>query len=477
MFTVEYLFFLFVIVVVYYLSPQRFQRYIILLASFGFLGYFSITFLVYALVFSSVNYLFGLFIEKQVSKRTKKIFYFTILIFDIGILFLFKYINLLIESLNFITHLFSDQKTFPLYNIILPIGISYYTFQCIGYIYRVYKGMEPAEKSFIDFSIYTLFFPKILAGPIEFSNRFLPQLRMKMVLKQDNITEGLQLILLGFFKKLVIADNLGVIVNTTNSNLDEYSGFAIILVFLLQPLHMYFDFSGYTDIALGSAKLFGYKLTDNFNRPFFAQNVTTFWKRFHISLTAWCHDFIFNIVLYKRRKWKDWGAIYAVFVTFIVVGIWHGPTLNFLIVGLLQAFAISFEFLTRKQRYKFFKKFTPGFSKFIGRIITYLYYSVTLIFFNLTNLADVSKFIRNAFTFDGTSIDWNLLYESEAKLVLIAIIILIYFIIEALQEKKYPVLHKFNRLRYFYKYAFYYLIIYIIIWYGGVQQEFIYFQF
>ncbi len=468
----EFLSYLILITIFYYSLPKKFQKFVLFFSSLFFLGNISLFFLLFALTSSTFNFLFGIIIYKNRKHAWNKIIYYSTLSVNIGVLFALKYLNSIIESINTF-----KGYNIPIISILIPIGISYYTFQNIGYLYRVFKGMESAEKGFIDYSIFILFFPKILAGPIERSNHFLPQLSNKIVFKNENIIPGLQLILLGLFKKLVIAENIGIVVYGINNNLDDYAGFTIILVFLLQPLHMYFDFSGYTDIALGAAKLFGYNLTDNFNRPFFATNITTFWKRFHISLTRWCHDFIFNIVLYKRRKWKDWGAVYAVFVTFIVVGVWHGLTLNFLIVGLLQAFAISFEYLTRKQRYNFFQHFNPSFSKYFGRFITYLFYSVTLVFFYSPEFSDALLFFNKIFSTDGLIFNWHMFFGSKVKLFLIPLLIVIYMSCEALQENNIELKTFFYNSHYLVRFSFYYLLIYLIIWYGGTQQEFIYFQF
>lgn len=477
MFTFEFLIFLLVIVTLYYLSPSRFRRLIILVASLVFLGYFSIASLIYALIFSFINYFLGIFIEKQKSTQAKRILYFSTLFIDIGGLVFFKYLNLFIESINFLSSLTQSAKSLPFTSLILPVGISYYTFQSIGYIYRVYKGMEKPEMNFINFSIYTLFFPKILAGPIEKSNHFLPQLFEKKEIAESNISAGLRLILFGFLKKLVIADNIGVLVTTVHGNLESYSGVSILITYLLHPIYIYFDFSGYTDIALGSARLFGYSLTENFNRPFFATNVTTLWRRWHISLTSWCNEFIFNIILFKRRRWKDWGAVYAVFLTFTIIGIWHGPRWNYLILGLLQGFAISFEYLTKKNRFNFYKRFKPGVSIIFGRIITYLFFSFSLIFFYLPTFKVAMEFISRIFIMEMNPSIWESVYEYRVKFILIPIIVIIFFTIEAFQERKKDIINSFNKLPNLLRYLLYYIVIYLIIWFGGTQQEFIYFQF
>jgi len=364
----------------------------------------------------------------------------------------------------------------------LPIGISYYTFQCIGYIYRVYKGLEAPEKRYDVFTIYTLFFPKLLSGPIEKSNTFLPQLRENKTWQKENITSGLQLLLFGFFKKLAVADTLGLLINGFYGNMSEHSGLIIILVYLLQPVYIYFDFSGYTDIALGSAKLLGYNLTDNFNRPFFSQNVSGFWRRWHISLTTWCNDFVFKIVLFKKRKWKDWGAMYAVFLTFLLIGIWHGPRWNFIILGILQGIAINYEFFTKRARLKFAKKLPQGFVVFASRIITYLFFAFSLIFFYAPEFDQATYFIRNMFavlSLDELSTSFNVLIMSMYRLdfYISLLIMMIWISLEYKAETGNDLIGKLYTFKPVIKWPVYYIVIFLLLYLAKGNNTFIYEQF
>ncbi|NTW25157.1 MAG: MBOAT family protein, partial [Lentimicrobium sp.] len=198
------------------------------------------------------------------------------------------------ENINAILGFFSVNHALPYLSIIIPVGISYYTFQALGYIIRINRRAEKSEKNFINFANYLAFFPKFLAGPVERSNHFFPQVNSGIIFKEENITAGLRLFLWGMFKKVVIGDNLGAPVALVYGNMENYSGVPLLLIFFIQGIHLYCDFSGYTDMALGIARVFGIKLADNFNRPFFAKNVAEFWRRWHMSLSSWCNDFIFS---------------------------------------------------------------------------------------------------------------------------------------------------------------------------------------
>jgi len=472
-----YLIFLIFIVIIFYAVTSKYQRYLLLLASLVFLGQLSIPFLLFALIFSLLNFLLGILIEKYKEGLIRRIIYLSGILIDIGVLIVFKYTSFFIDNINFIIDSFTSSEPIPSLSILLPIGISYYTFQCIGYIYRVYKNLEKAEKDIAIFTIYTLFFPKLLSGPIERSNHFIPQLHETKKFDQGNIVSGLQLILFGFFKKLVIGDNIGLIVSSVYGNLGEYSGIPLLLVMLLQPIHIYFDFSGYTDIALGSARLFGYKLTDNFNRPFFAPNVSIFWRRWHISLTAWCNDFIFKIILFKRRRWKDLAAVYSVFITFLIIGIWHGPRWNFIILGLLQGIAINYEFFTKKQRLSIARKLPEKLVVVTSRILTYLFFSFSLVFFFAPTFSDASYFLKNMFS--------NLQFRSsylgiipdfrDFTVTIIAFLVLLW--IEAVQEKGENLREKIPVNKRWIRWSVYYVMIILILYLSKGENTFIYEQF
>jgi D-alanyl-lipoteichoic acid acyltransferase DltB (MBOAT superfamily) len=332
--------------------------------------------LIYVLSYSTINYLIARKIP--VSKHWKA--YYRIGIFiNITQLIVLRYASFVIDPVFQLFH--SDIHVSGISRWIIPIGISYFSLQGIGYLINVKMRWEKPEKDFLSFLLYISFAPKFISGPIERSNRFMPQLKQFSTYNSNNITTGLRIALMGFFKKVVIAHHLGSTVTLIYANPELYGGTYLWLLIFVQPLYLYFDFSGYTDIAIGIAKMFGITLLPNFNRPFLAKNMTTFWKRFHISLSSWFNDYVFKQLSFKLRRWKRTSTIIALFITWLMFGIWHGAGWNFMFLGILQAVAIIFEFYTRNFRTRLFKSIPPKIAVTISRLITFIFYGFSLTFF------------------------------------------------------------------------------------------------
>ncbi|MCD4683137.1 MAG: MBOAT family protein, partial [Bacteroidales bacterium] len=297
-----YFVFLGIVFILYYAVGNKLKWLILLIASLFFIGTIAPNLIIFTLLFTVINYFFGIALFNIKNKPLRiKVFWLGIFI-NVGILAFYKYINFLIENVNFLLTLFPENPSIPYISVIIPVGISYYTFQALGYLIRINRGAEKPEKDFIKFATFLTFFPKFLAGPVERSNHFFPQANSKIEFKSENVTIGLRLFLWGMFKKVVIGNNLVAPIFGVYDDLYQFSGIPLITVLLIQAIHIYCDFSGYTDMALGSAKILGINLIDNFNRPFLAKNVGDFWRRWHISLSAWCNDFIFSPFIVKYRK-------------------------------------------------------------------------------------------------------------------------------------------------------------------------------
>jgi alginate O-acetyltransferase complex protein AlgI len=392
-YSAKFLIYIISFLIPYYFVGRRLQNVLLLAASLLFVWLLSVKVFYISIILVSVNYLIGILLSRNLeNKKTKSLITYFGVLFNIGGLVFFKYLGFIIDNLNFLIG-WTDFEI-PMHKFIIPIGISYYSFQGIGYVLNLSRGVEKVEKNIIHFTIFMLFFPKFLAGPIERSKTFLLQFKQKIAFNEHNLIHGFQLIILGAFMKMVVGDRLALMVNFLHGNMNDVEGAMYFMVFLLQPLHLYFDFSGYTRIALGIGKLFGLSLTDNFNRPFFAKTVGEFWKRWHISLSAWCNDYIFNHIIIKRLKWRKWASVYALFVTFFVIGIWHGPNWTYVVVGLLQGLAINYEFFTKRWRLKTMGKLSLPVNRFVSIGLTYLFFCLTLVFFN-------SFDVQHAFTFIG----------------------------------------------------------------------------
>ena len=360
--------------------------------------------------------------------------------------------------------------------IIVPVGISFFTLQGIGYLINIYKGWEKVENNFIQFYLFIVFYPKFLSGPIERSNRFLPQLKEVHHFNPTAVSEGLRLALFGFFKKIVIANQLGIIVTNAYNNITNYNSLFLLSVIIIQPLYLYFDFSGYTDIAIGIAKAYGLELSPNFNRPFFSKNMTMFWKRFHISLSSWFNDYLYRQISFRYRKWGDKASALGVFVTFTLFGIWHGAGWNFMILGVLQAIAINFEYFTKRQRAWFFSKIPDYLSLWTSRLITYLFYGFSLIFFFSPDISTSGSFIARLFSAEGvyrTGLHrWELIFVSSC--------ILIVMVIELIKNdfnEQFHFAEKSIMKNRSFKLAIYYLMIILVLFFETSNNIFVYQQF
>jgi D-alanyl-lipoteichoic acid acyltransferase DltB (MBOAT superfamily) len=321
---------------------------------------------------------------------------------NIGILIFYKYWSFLVENfLNFLGVLHLNTNI-QITSFVLPLGLSYYIFQVIGYNIEIYRGAQKAEKNISDFSLFVLFFPKLLVGPIERAKSFLPQLKNKIIFDADNIIEGGKRIAWGLFKKLVVADRISIYQSAIESNPAQQSGITILFATFLYTLQVYADFSGYADIAIGSARLFGFKLMENFNRPLLAKNLSDFWRRWHISLSSWVNDYIFNPTVLKHREWGNWSILYALLISFIIIGIWHGANWNYVLFGILQAIALFYESVSKRARKKFQKKISPVLYNNVSVLLTFLYVSFSMVIFRSDTFGKAMSIMKGIFLNTGT---------------------------------------------------------------------------
>ena len=405
---------------------------------------------IYIISYSLINYFIG--IRIPLSKFKKNLFRIGVIL-NLSQLIILKYAHFTIDPVFKIFNCNLNISKLP--EILVPFGISYFTLQGIGYLINVKMGWEKAEKKFENFLLYITFYPKFLSGPIERSNHFLPQLKVAKAFNEQKVIEGLRIALFGCFKKLIIANPLGILVNSVYSDLNSYSGLNLWITILIQPIYLYFDFSGYTDIAIGLAKSYGIEILPNFNRPFLSENVTTFWRRFHMSLSLWFNDYLFKPISYRYRKWGHFASVFAVFLTFTLFGFWHGAGWNFMILGLIQAFAVNYEFLTKRIRTRIFSKMPSIFRIWTGRILTYIFYGGSLIFFFSSDINTSIRYFSKLATLKLTK---N--YDVSVRLLFFAFICSIVFLIfEILQKdykanydkiEKYWTYHKFIRVIVYY---------------------------
>jgi len=463
---------------IYYLLRNEYRVLFLTLLSCAFIATYSYILLIYILAYSLINYFIGL---KIPDSRFKKLIFISGIVFNLTQLLLLKYVTF---TINPVFELLNIDLDFTLISrIIIPVGVSFFTLQGIGYLINVNLGWEKPEKNFIHFLLYISFFPRFLAGPIDRSNHFLPQLRINNTFNGENITASFRLILFGLFKKIVIANQLAVIINGTYANNGISHDYTMWVVLLIQPLYLYFDFSGYTDIAFGIARAFGIELRPNFNRPFMSESMTEFWKRFHISLSSWFHDYIFIRTNYRYRKWGMKATIFALFLTWILFGIWHGAGWTFMLLGFLQALAIYYEFSTKKLRARIFSKFPDFLRIWLGRMFTYLFYALSLVFFFAADMKSVFIFFEKL-PLLSTGLPGFEGLKSEILFQLVLIFTFIFLLIEVIQHDFSNTFNKIesfwlgnNYINRIFRWTVYCISIIIILYFYGHNQEFVYIQF
>jgi len=462
-------------VIIYYLLPNKFRVPLLAVLSLAFIASLNYVLLPYVLVFTGVNYYLGL---KMSNAGNKLLIYRTGLVLNVLQLILINYATFTIDPIFLLFD--SSIQVSKLLEFIVPLGISYYTLQGIGYLINIKMGWEKPETSFSHFLLYITFFPKFLSGPVERSNHFLPQLKEERQFDSGQVVSGLRIALFGYLKKVAIANQMAPFVVNTFTDLNTVDGSSLLLLVIILPLYIYFDFSGYTDIAIGFAKMFGINLLPNFNRPFFAESVTAFWKRFHISLASWFGDYIFRQTVFRRRKWGVYASMYAVFITWILFGIWHGAGWNFMLLGLLQALAINYEFFTRKWRYKTLSKTPVFFRRWLGRVLTYLFYGISLVFFFSSDLDSSFQFFAKIFSGSGLALRTIITVIPLSAIVLV-VIVLVLELFEEDYSKISDRLQQFwsgagfwNRV---FRWSIYSIVLSILFVTGNEIQQFIYVQF
>ena len=372
----------------YYMLNAKFRIPLLVVLSCAFIASYSVMLLIYILIYTCINYSFGHLIFKT---RPRKVWFILGLTFNLLQLVLLRYSTFALDPV--FAAFGSNFQISSLSSIIIPLGISFFTLQAIGYLINIKMGWEKPEPLLIDFALYILFFPKFLSGPVERSNHFLPQLKTARSFNTERVASGLKIMLFGLFKKIAIANQIAPLLSAVYSNVPSADGSDLWLILILQPMYIYFDFSGYTDIAIGLSKTFGINLLPNFNRPFFSENVTTFWKRFHISLSSWFNDYVFKQTSFKLRKWGIYASIFSLFLTWTLFGIWHGAGWNFMVLGLVQGLAMIYEFFTKKWRQLLFSKLPVRVRIWIGRGLTYCFYACSLVFFFSPNPQSAFDFI------------------------------------------------------------------------------------
>lgn len=432
----------------------KYQNLLILISSYFFYGWWNWKFVFLLLLSTILDFFYGFAVYSSNSKRSK---FFLILsvICNLSVLGFFKYYNFFISEFSNVLKSFGIDYSPIFLNILLPVGISFYTFHGMSYVFDIYYKKQKPVKSFIDYAVFVSFFPLLVAGPIERANHLLPQVQIKRVFNYNQALGGCRLILWGLFKKVFIADSLSGIVNNIFDNYQDFSGPTLIVGAIAFAFQIYCDFSGYSDVALGTAKLLGFELLSNFKFPYFSRNIPEFWRRWHISLSSWFRDYLY-IPLGGSRK-GNFNTVINTLIIFTVSGFWHGASWNFIVWGVIHALGFLPFVLFKKNRSLneetvAFNKMYPSIKELFQMLMTFLFVTFAWIFFRAENLtkavdyisiifSDFNNFISNFRNIEGLSsfkyiivliiLDWYLRYDERNLKVLSSVYWrrIIYFIL------------------------------------------------
>jgi alginate O-acetyltransferase complex protein AlgI len=477
--SIEFLLFFPVVVTVYFLLPHRYRWILLLLSSYYFYMSWKAEYIILIFVSTVADYIAGLKIYGAKTKNVRKFYLGLSLVINLGFLFLFKYFNFFSESARLFLSNISIQMHPTTLKLLLPVGISFYTFQTLGYTIDIYRGKIKPEKHFGIFAVYVSFFPQLVAGPIERAKNLIPQFYKKQFFDYERVVDGMKLMLWGMFKKVVIADRLAVMVNIIYGDVYSYSGMSLVIATVFFAFQIYCDFSGYSDIAIGAAQIMGIKLMDNFKRPYFSKSISEFWKRWHISLSTWFKDYLY-IPLGGNRV-KLYRLCINILVVFLVSGLWHGASWTFVIWGALHGFYLVISTLTKPLRTKLvqitaldhFPKLHSGIQIFS----TFVLVNIGWVFFRSQSLSDAYYVLNNIFKNSTSGISGFLSAISPATLILGITSILFLIFIHTIQELK-DMRHFLSSKNIIFRWSMLLLMLFAILFFGVFEEtEFIYFQF
>jgi alginate O-acetyltransferase complex protein AlgI len=376
-----YFFFIIIVFTVYWLllkKNYRWQNFFLFIASYCFYGWWDVRFLILIFISSSVDFFLGRAIFNQTEQRKKKIILALCMVINLGMLGFFKYFNFFIDSFSFLISQFGLQPNIKTLRIILPVGISFYTFQSLSYSIDIYRNKIKPTNDFISFMTFVSFFPQLVAGPIERATDLLPQFLKARVFRRDHLVSGFRFILYGLFKKMVIADRFAYFVNHIYDSPGKQDGTVLLAATFMFGFQIYCDFSGYSDIAIGSARLLGFDLMQNFRTPYLTKSFRDFWRRWHISLSTWFRDYVYIPLGGNQVKQSRW--ILNILLTFTLSGLWHGASFTFIIWGFLHGlYLVTEHFLSKLVT-------LPKRLSWINYIVTFVLVNLTWVFFRADSL-------------------------------------------------------------------------------------------
>jgi D-alanyl-lipoteichoic acid acyltransferase DltB (MBOAT superfamily) len=478
--SIEFAIFLPIVFLLYWFVASKkitYQNVLILASSYFFYGWWNWKFL-FLIVFSSLlDFYLAKAISKSNNNQNRKLFLSLSIFSNIGLLGVFKYYNFFIDSFTQAFSFFGQTINPDYLQLILPIGISFYTFQTLSYTIDVYRKKIESTNNILAFFCFVSFFPQLVAGPIERASNLLPQFFKKRTFNYEKAVDGSRQMLWGFFKKIVIADNCAYYVAIIFNDANEFSGSTLVLGAVLFAFQIYGDFSGYSDIAIGTAKLFGFEFKQNFAFPYFSKNIADFWRRWHISLTTWFRDYLY-IPLGGSRVSSS--KMYRnIFIVFIISGFWHGANWTFIVWGLLHfLYYVPTINLNKNKKYLNTETVNPALSSLksgLQMLLTFILVTFAWIFFRADSIKEAFAYIGGIFSSTIFSLPD---FITEEKLWIALFFIAFQMVVEWKGRYSNHALEHFGtRFPKYVRYGFYYALVMIIFLFGSKQEQFIYFQF
>ena len=478
--SLDFAIFLPIVFLLYWFVVQKnieYQNALIVVSSYVFYSWWDWRFLSLIIFSTIIDYSIGQRLRVEHARLKRKILLGLSILINIGFLGFFKYYNFFLENFVSAFSFLGYEIQANSLNIILPVGISFYTFQTLSYTIDVYRKKIQPTKDFVAFSAFVCFFPQLVAGPIERATHFLPQFYHKRSFEYTKAADGLRQILWGLFKKIVIADNCAYFANQIFNNSIEMNGSSLALGAIFFSFQIYGDFSGYSDIAIGTSRLFGFDLKQNFSYPYFSRDIAEFWRRWHISLSTWFRDY-----LYIPLGGSKGGALMKIrntFIIFLVSGFWHGANWTFIVWGVLNALYFL-PLLIRQENRKNLDivaegKYLPTFKELRDMLFTFILSAFAWIFFRAENIGHAYSFIGEIFSL--SFFDFPNFSEQRRAFTTIVLIGLFMLFEWVGREKCFAIQCIGMNWRRSIRFSFYYVIVISILWFSGKEQEFIYFQF
>ncbi len=465
-------FFLVIVYVIYWAigTKQRtWQNVLILAASYTFYGLWDWRFLGLLLASSLVDFIAAKAINRSTTIGKRRIYLWISVCWNLGVLFLFKYFNFFIDSFELLFNV-NSSGSYNFFKIAIPLGLSFYTFQTMSYTIDVYRNKSKPTHNLLEFLCFVSFFPQLVAGPIERAKHLLPQFSKERTFDWQNSVVGLRQILWGLFKKIIVAEKLGIAVTMVFNQPEQYHFITLIFALVLFCFQVYCDFSGYTDIAIGTARLFGFKLSRNFHLPYLSKSISEFWQRWHITLTRWFTDYVFVPLAKSGKRISVFRRSFALLLTFTLVGLWHGANWTFIVFGLFNGLVLIFERLPIFRKRKTARQILQKAPWYLSVCYTFLFCSFSALLFRANTMQEVGFFLKKIFTASGGVLN---------SLIGLKLGYLFFMILAEVLTRRwdFPLEKIEKHIPKVVRWSIYYALIIIIIRYAEPKEAFIYFQF